>query len=243
MRCPKCNAEIDKNQIICENCGTKINRQTHREPVYETVTDDGVVLLSSNKSSRRAPSKTRTLVIILSVLMACVVIAGIIVYIVNKKDPERESSKNVAVQTTEDVTRVQTTTKPTEAATKAAQTTAPETEATKSAGEKSNQDKIEDYIASSNVEDDILAESDGSMALDVFAENNILVAQYTVQVDTSDPEQEEYASTLNGYFADLLSKLDKVEYKLKSGSGVDNAELEVRAYDMTGKFLYSDTIS
>lgn len=223
MNCPRCGRPVQDEDYICSHCGKRIKYP-------ETLADD--LVFSTKDMPRKKNNVTKRIVIVLiAAIVICAAVLGTMLYM-QMEGGKRSPQKKETTAATEATHASVNTTDSTSAKT----TTVPGTTET------TDEEKLYSYFRTANLYEDLLAEADGNMRLDLTAERNTAIAKYTILLSPSDDENQTYFESLESFFDELTSQLDKAVYNMKKDSGVPNAELEVIAVDQNGATLFSKII-
>ena len=221
MECPRCKRPVNEGDYSCSRCGKRLK--------YPETLKNDLVFSSKDMPKPRKNIGKRIVIVLIAAIVICGVVLGTMLYM------QRESGKDKPVKKAETTTVAAGTSGSTEATQKgseAKQTTAPT----------SDEEKLYSYFRTANLYEDLLAEADGNMRVDLTAERNIAIAKYTILSSSSEEEQQDYFDSLDGFFDELSAKMDKAVYEMKNKSGVPNAELEIVAVDQNGETIYSNLI-
>ena len=235
MICPECGKNIEYGSDICEYCGTRI--ALHRD--YRNSFDYTQQIVYSQKSKDKGKSRKR-----MRLLTVLVSIAVVIVIIVAALWLMRSVNDSYAPEVAPFVT----------AATTQSSTTAPQTTRKATAAESTEDTEDDDadpyaeqvlseYLSDSSIYETLASYVDDNMGLSVIADDQSLVAVYTAYVDASMPENQEYVGSLDSYFDEVCSHLDKPIYEMKEATGIMNAEIEIKCVDTNGAVLFDRSVS
>ena len=222
MNCPRCGRPVQEEDYICTRCGKRLR--------YPETLEHDLVFSQKDMPKQKKNIVKRIIIALIAAIVVCAVIIGAMIYL------QREGGKENKAQTETTAAETQ------DASGQTASTGAEKSTTSPTAAPMSDEEKLYSYFRKSDLYEDLLAEADGNMRVDLTAERNVAIAKYTILFSSTDDEHQLYFETLDSFFDELCSKLDKEVYDMKKDSGVSNAELEITAVDLNGVSLYSKLI-
>lgn len=226
MKCPKCEHPVSPGQTVCEHCGAKIVRE-----------DMDLVFSNRDMPKRRKNPINKIAVILLCVLLAAG--AGFLAfrYLNRNNNSGKPSVKPLSTApVTDPVTQPAT-----QDASKAKEE--PSNAAATKSGDKTDEQKLEEYIKTSDLRENLLSLAGDNMSLSSLqAERNVIIAHYQVHLRADDSEQAEYFEALPDAMSEICNRLDEDLYSIRSKTGVEEAQLQIQCTDSAGSTIFSELV-